>query len=648
MTTCTVTQLDTLPDSFLHAPDTLVQVFTLESEPDAIRGLVADILQRLPGAKIVGMTTAGNINQGTLSFEGTLYVVSSFEKSRVHTRLVREVTDLGRQGAELIEALQAQERRLPPKAAIIFADGLSVDGVALMDAVHGVNPHLAVAGGLAGDNRRFEKTYVFTESGISEHGIAAAMLYSDVLVTYSHYALNWLGLGKRFTVTRAVGNRIYTLDDTPIMEIYKQYLGNAIADQLPDIGLEFPLIVDHGRNRTAARAVMAKHDDGSLSFAGAIREGERVQFGFADIDSMVAMQSASDHALADKPIEALFIYSCIARYTLMGDDAALESLPYEQIAPTSGCFTYGEFYHDAQSGANTFMNQTLTLFALSEGSTPGQRNHRSPARNARKSLRSNALSHFVHTITKELEASIEKEKRSKEIMLHQSRQASIGEVIEMIAHQWRQPLNIIALTLQDIYINATLGNLRPESLDANYDKANKSIQYLSQTIDDFRNFMKPTKATETFALDELFIEKEQLISGLLKKYTIDYRTDIAPGIVMRGRRNELLQTLLNLVHNAIDAINGKGIADGRITVAAAADAAAIRITVQDNAGGVPKKHIAHIFDPYYTTKNSQNGTGLGLYIAKIIVEKYLHGLLYVANRHGGACFTITIPQAPDA
>ena len=646
MKTATVTRLDLLPAAFLHAENLLVQIFTLESDPDAISALITSVRERMPRAKIIGMTTAGNIDGGVLLFEGTLYVVSSFEKTRVHTHIVPEIADLRADTAAMVHALLKKET-LPAKAAILFADGLNVDGAVVMETVQSVTTDIAVAGGLAGDNRRFERTFVFTETGISNGGIAAAMLYSEVLVTYSHYAFNWLGLGKKFTVTKAVGNRIYTLDDTPVIDIYKKYLGNEITEQLPDVGLDFPLIICHNDSHPVARAVMTKFDDGSLGFAGSIREGEKVQFGFGDIESMVTLHNERDRELFDKPIESIFIYSCIARYTLMGEDVALESHRYQRIAPTSGCFTYGEFFHNSESGSNTFLNQTMTMFALSEGNLCIRATDTPLAYDVRKSVRSKALSHFVHTITKELEASIEEEKRSKEIMLHQSRQASIGETIEMIAHQWRQPLNIIALTLQDIYINAQLDSLTPESLDANYEKANKSIQYLSQTIDDFRNFMKPTKSSEEFTLQELFDQKEQLISGLVQKYHINYRTRIGQNIVMQGRKNELLQTLLNLIHNAIDAINEKNMTNGIITVAASVEPGNLVLTVADNAGGIPKKHITHIFDPYYTTKNSQNGTGLGLYIAKIIVENYMHGILSVANRGSGACFTIKIPYTPQ-
>jgi signal transduction histidine kinase len=647
MRTATVKHLDAIPPSFLEDENVLVQIFTLESDPKRISGLIASVRERMPRAKIIGMTTAGNIDEGELHFEGTLYVVSSFEQTRIHTRLVSEVSDLRDDTVGLIHGLIGQESELPPRAAILFADGLSVDGAAVMETVQSINPDIAVAGGLAGDNRRFKQTFVFTEAGISNCGIAAAMLFSDVLVTHSHYAFNWLGLGKKFTVTRAVGNRVYTLDDTPVIDIYKKYLGDEITEQLPDIGLEFPLIISHKDSHPVARAVMTKFDDGSLGFAGSIREGEKVQFGFGDIESMTALHNERDQELCDKPIESIFIYSCIARYTLMGDDVALESLRYQRIAPTSGCFTYGEFFHNSESGSNTFLNQTMTIFALSEDVHCLHRPEALLDYDMRKSVRSKALSHFVHTITKELEASIEMEKRSKEIMLHQSRQASIGETIEMIAHQWRQPLNIIALTLQDIYINARLGNLRPDTLDANYEKANKSIQYLSQTIDDFRNFMKPTKSSEEFTLQDLFTEKEQLISGLVKKYHINYRTFIDSNIVMQGRKNELLQCLLNLIHNAVDAINEKNMTNGIITVSASVEPGNLVLTVQDNAGGIPKQHIAHIFDPYYTTKNSQNGTGLGLYIAKIIIEKYMHGILSADNCNNGACFTIKIPHTSN-
>jgi signal transduction histidine kinase len=259
------------------------------------------------------------------------------------------------------------------------------------------------------------------------------------------------------------------------------------------------------------------------------------------------------------------------------------------------------------------------------------------------------MSHFVREITADMERAIDAEKRSKEIMLHQSRQATIGETIEIIAHQWRQPLNIIALVLQDIYIKGELGSLTPELLDAHYEKANAALQYLSQTIDDFRDFMRPGNDIGTFSVQMLMHEAHLLISGLLKKHRILLNDQTNPEHTFHNRKNALLQALLVLLYNAIDAIAehrpGGG---GVITVTTARQNGQIVWRVCDNGGGVPSGYTESIFEPYFTTKSKNHGTGMGLYIAASLAKHYLKGSITLKNSGEGACFTLRMAEKLDS
>ena len=642
----TYTDPDLIATDFCDAPEVLVQVYTSLNSSSEINALIERIKARIPHAKILGASAGAKIEAGRLSYQPTLLTVSTFCCSEVRTGIVFSNSDIYEDAAALTRKLRSSSS-LPPKAAIVFSEGLRIDGEVLLRGISEVEPNLIIAGGMASDDHRFKETFVFTEEGCTNSGFAIALLFGEALSVYNDFNFNWVGLGRTFKVTKSRGNRVWELDHTPIIDIYKRYLGDQIAQMLPDIGLEFPMIMPD-KAMPVARAVMVKHDDGSLSFAGSVEEGTMLQFGFGDSEGIMTGAHADEDYFIDKPVESLFVYSCIARLSLVGEDIEQETIQLQRFARTNGFYTYGEFYHAPCEKCNLFLNQTMTVLGLSEGETPSlQIDSVQDRRHARTSLHSSAMSHFVRQITADMEKAIEAEKQSKEIMLHQSRQATIGETIEIIAHQWRQPLNIIALALQDIYIKGELSLLTPELLEAQYEKANSALQYLSQTIDDFRDFMRPENGLNTFALESVLDETSVLVTGLLKKHHITLDNQARPELIIHNRKNALLQILLILVYNAIDAISEHRSGDGRITISTLQREGEIVLEICDNGGGIEEKNLKSVFEPYFTTKGKQHGTGMGLYIASSLAKHYLQGDLTVLNREEGACFTLRIAASLD-
>ncbi|MCK9372480.1 MAG: FIST C-terminal domain-containing protein [Sulfuricurvum sp.] len=643
MKTQTFTDPDRISDEFCQAETVLVQVFTSLDSYDAINCLIARIRSRIPHAKIIGSTAGAKVDAGHLTFHPTLLTVSRFCATQIETAIVYTNTNLSEDAAELTRNLCSRSS-LPPKAAILFSEGLHIDGEVLLRGISEIQPHLIIAGGMASDDHRFKETFVFTEEGSTNAGFVMAILFGKALKVYNQFHFNWVGLGRTFTITKSLGNRVWELDNTPIIAIYQRYLGKLVAEKLPDIGLAFPLIIAD-KAMPIARAVMVRHDDGSLSFAGSMQEGSRVRFGFGDSEGIISGANTDNDFFNDKPVESLFIYSCIARLSLVGKDIEQETLRLQRFAPTNGFYTYGEFFHAPCEKCNFFLNQTMTVLGMSEGEFPQNRvktaetNH-----HARTSLLSSAMSHFVREITADMEKAIEAEKRSKEIMLHQSRQATIGETIEIIAHQWRQPLNIIALVLQDIYMKKEFGTLTHELMNSHYEKANTALQYLSQTIDDFRDFMRPGNEVDTFSIATLMNEVKTLISGLLNKHHIFFNDQTNLTQMICSRKNALLQALLILIYNAIDAIAEHRKEGGMIIITTAQKNDQIAIKIFDNGGGVSKEHIANVFEPYFTTKGKNHGTGMGLYIASSLAKHYLKGSITLKNSAEGACFTLLIGQ----
>ena len=168
------------------------------------------------------------------------------------------------------------------KLAITFSDGLNTNGQEYVKAFQDYDNKLVIAGGLAGDNAQFKNAYVFTEEGLHKSGAVLAAFYNKNLVVSSDYNFNWESIGKMLKVTDSKDNVVYTIDNLPAAQVYRNYLGDDIYKRLPATGIEFPLIIKRD-GIEIARAILGKNDDDSLVFAGNIEKGEIVQFGFGNV-----------------------------------------------------------------------------------------------------------------------------------------------------------------------------------------------------------------------------------------------------------------------------------------------------------------------------------------------------------------------------
>ncbi len=235
-------------------------------------------------------------------------------------------------------------------------------------------------------------------------------------------------------------------------------------------------------------------------------------------------------------------------------------------------------------------------------------------------------------------------KEKEEVMLSQSRQAAMGEMISMIAHQWRQPLAVISMGMNNILADIALDTVKTEELKRVAQLILDQTKHLSETIDDFRNFFKPVKKLEEVLPKNVIIEALKFTGKSLEYYSIDVQENYRIVHPIKTYSRELLQVIIAVIQNAKDAIVQKNIKQGYIKIDAYESKAATYIKICDNAGGIDKKIIGKIFEPYFSTKEKQTGTGLGLYIAKIIMEKHLNGRIWAENTSDGACFIIEIER----
>ncbi len=336
----------------------LIQVFTAQNSIEFIQSLTSKVDKLLPSSHLIGSTTDGEIKDGEVSTEKTVISFTIFSKTSLKVYISESYDNCKEAGEKLALNLVTKNT----KGIIAFIDGLGGNGEEFLDGISSVNSEVKIAGGLAGDNGKFENTYVFTKTKILSDGVVGVSLNSDVLKIFTDYSFHWLPVGVELTITKVDNNRVYTINNKSAYDTYAHYLGEDIAKGLPAIGIEFPLIIQRdGVN--IARAVTVSNDDGSLIFAGNFKTGDKVMFGYGDSNAILSYKHKHLDQFLNTCVESIFLYSCMARRRFMPELIENETKPFNEIAPTSGFFTYGEFY---SADKNELLNQTMTIFALSE------------------------------------------------------------------------------------------------------------------------------------------------------------------------------------------------------------------------------------------------------------------------------------------
>ncbi|WP_331773903.1 sensor histidine kinase [Sulfurospirillum sp. 1612] len=240
-----------------------------------------------------------------------------------------------------------------------------------------------------------------------------------------------------------------------------------------------------------------------------------------------------------------------------------------------------------------------------------------------------------------IEKALLEAKEKDKAMLHQSRLARMGNIINMISHQWRQPLSQLSGIMMELETTVKFKKADDKFLFACANDASKIIQFMSLTIEDFRNFFKPDRDKQDFSIADACDGAIGLIKASLNNQHITLNYEVQNDKMVTGYKREYSQVILNLLLNAKDAIIMNNIKNGTINLSVRTEENRSIVTVQDNAGGVDEENINSIFEPYFSTKKSQ-GTGLGLYMSKMIIEKNMQGQLSVKNDEFGAIFTILL------
>ncbi len=376
----------------------LIQVFTSVLDKEKIKNSLSDISSLLPNAKIIGASTDGEIINGSMVENKTILSISVFEKTNIICTYAVD-DDSFKLGEKVAKKIFSHQSR----CIISFVDGIKHNGDRYLNALNYKNiNNIPIAGGMAADMKHFKKTFTIYGKKVFEKGAVAVSLNGEELEVFQDYNLGWRPVGPKFIITKAIGNRVYEINERPILDIYSDVLGDDVTNELPVSAIEFPLIKKDGET-LIARSMIAKMEDGSILYAGNLNENEEVQFGLGSHKLVNQYTPSQCIQLHKNNIQASFIYSCSARKQFLGFSLETVFHKLNSFSPSAGFFTYGEFFNS--NNESSLLNITTTAIFLNEKNTVNKNIKISDDIQSPKHVSSTekATFHLIDYMTKEIE-----------------------------------------------------------------------------------------------------------------------------------------------------------------------------------------------------------------------------------------------------
>ncbi len=591
--------------SFVDEKNVLIQVFCGEDEK-RLQSVIDALYSLLPDACCIGSTTDGEIEGRHIHTHATIVSISTFEETTLRGAFVQTGNSF-QDGKNLAKALLTKNSKL----LLVFTDGTSSNGEDFLKGIESVNNQVLVAGGMAGDNANFVQTYISYGARVLREGAVGVSLNSDILRVHNDYSFNWNPIGVEHSIDEVEDNRVYRIDGITSVEFYAKYLGQEVANALPTTGIEFPLIVEKN-GLEIARAVLSRHDDGSLSFAGNLKKGDKVKLGFGNAEMIINNPHCALENFCDVPVESFFIYSCMARRRYMPDFIQVEIEPFAKLSCVSGFFTYAEFYH--HDGHNELFNQTLTAVALSESTKEEKIKkcldyHDRASNYSEYATTIQALTHLIQQSTADLEAQadrLEQEKKFSQKLLSNQK-----VFMRHAIHETMTPLSIIIN-------NVELSELKTGKNDylSNIEVAMKNLFTI---YDDLSYLVKR---------DQISYPKHRIDLVDYLRSRIDFFAEVAKqtNLTFALKNNaEVIEILFNetklqriIDNNLTNAI--KYTLEGeRIEVSLLLEERFCSLSFSSHSTHIqqPEK----VFDAYYREDEKQKGFGLGLNLVKQICDE---------------------------
>ncbi len=599
---------------FNDKKNVLVQIFCGQGK-STFQLILNSINNLLPSAVCIGCTTDGEIDEHMVYTLHTSICISVFENTTLKCDFVNSKNSY-ENGIQIAQKLVTDNTKL----LILFTDSTHSNGEDFLSGVQDQNNQVMIAGGMAGDNGEFKHSYIGNNGKVLSHGVVGVSLNSDILSVENDYRFNWNPIGIEHTIDDMKDKRLYRISGMTPYEFYKKYLGIDVAKSLPVSGIEYPLVIERN-GLLIARAVIKKHKDGSLSFAGSFQNGDKVRLAFGDVETILKNSLQAFSKKKNKNIQSFYIYSCMARRRYMPQSIQFEIEPFARIAPTSGFFTYGEFYHN--NGHNELLNQTLTVVSLSESTITNdtqKSNIRILESTPAKHIKTfKALTHLIEESSRDYvkqAKSLEEEKKYSQELLDTQKL-----FIRHTVHETNTPLSVImnAVELHKMeygenkyvsHIEAAMKNMSNIYDDLSYLISKKQVLYKNQKINlcayiqSRIDFFEPLASQVRLQFD-FKSEKEQ--------FFIHFNETKLQRIIDNNLTNAIKYSIEN---NII-----------YVSIILKADTCILEISTYSHKIENPEM----IFEEYYRESDSKKGFGLGLNLVKRICDEENVGINITSN-----------------
>ena len=652
----------------------LIEINFPDSDQQKLQKLLNKLHKNFPDSIIVGMQSFTSMSNHKISEFNTEPIISIMEFQ--NSRLTCEVLDIGInyvKGQAPVLDLTKIGKHLQPdtKALEILSSYNEASTASYINEIGQYFGHLKVFGGGATHKQDKKHEFIFHNNIIYPKAVILIFMHGESLNVELFQAFDWKPISKKKRITEVEGNSINTIDNIAALDIYKKYFPNIEED--PSVSIQVPLYITKNNIPSTAHILDIDFKNQSLKVAQELEVGDVVQLSIGNYNAMMNRIEEIHEFLTKTPAQALWITSCISyEYGFR-----IPILHYISIIKKSDhIFGYStsQEYFNTEKQPNTYHNHTFIMAAITESIsdyielTEYTNENIDPFAIANKNLYSimhktaselnqltENLENMVEQRTEELnnlnkdlqikiKNAVRKEKRQNAIMNQQSRLASMGEILENIAHQWRQPLNTVSWIMNDTLIKAQLGRSDEIDIAELAKKVNSSIQFLSETVEDFRRFVDHSDMAQTFNIKKTIESTISLIQETLIKSDISIELDCPESIKYKGFENDFKHVIMNLINNARDAMEERKIENGHISIRAYHEKDELVIAIQDNAGGIPKPILKNIFEPYFTTKHKTKGTGLGLYMSKNLIEKVKGNIEAISILNKKTTFIIRLPD----
>lgn len=583
---------------FEREKNVLVQIFCGQDK-GVLTYLSEVILRHIPDAICIGTTTDGEIYGDSITTSRTVISISIFEHTFIKTAYVQD-EDSFQCGVKLASDLITPNTKL----LILFSDGTRMNAEEFLHGVESFNATIPICGGMAGDNGRFEQTYISSQNTILGEGVVGVSLNSDMLQVATDYKFDWKPVGLKHTITKVNNNRVYMIDDMKAAFFYDKYLGSNFSRT------EFPLILEKN-GVIMARAVIGKHEDGSLSFSGNLEEGDHVRIGFGDAESLIKDPIEVLKNLHTIDIETFYIYSCMARRRFMPFLIKLGIGSFSKTAPCSGFFTYSEFYH--YNGHNKLLNQTLTVVALSESSkkacTLTSFNKEETKKNTFYSKTIESLTHLIEQSARDYDK--QSKRLEKQMNYSNALLSSHKQFLRYTVHEMNTPLSVI------------MSNIELHEMEFG-----KSV-YLE-------NIEVAVKSIFSMYDDLSYLVKKDHIAYLKQKIDlVDYirsRIDFFAQVANKAKSQFIFETNSNEIFISFNETKLQRIIDNNLTnaikytfenekiiVSLIKENDSCHFCIASHSRKIQKPE--KIFEEFYREEEAQDGFGLGLNLVKRICKE---------------------------